>query len=79
MELVRSTRAPDPDFVIERPLIMLMEEPWRNFNKLRTQYETYRMKNQVNHPHENLCFMCPKFTLTDIGSDQNFLNLYQDI
>lgn len=77
MELVRSSRAPDLDDIIERPLIMLMEEPWRNFNKLRTQYETYRMKNRVRHPHENLCFMCPKFTLSNLENDDEFLNLYQ--
>ena len=77
MELVRSNRAPDPENIIERPLIMLMEEPWRNFNKLRTQYKTYRMNHRVRHPHENLCFMCPKFTLSNLEYDEEFLNLYQ--
>lgn len=78
MELVRSNRAPDQDHIITRPLIMLMEEPWRNFNKLRTQYETYRKKYRVRHPHENLCFVCPKFTLSNLQNDTDFLNLYQN-
>ncbi len=78
MQLRRSTRCPDKNNIVERPLIMLMEEPWRNFNKLRTQFGTFRMKRRVDHPHENLCFLCPKFTLSSIRDDNDFLNLYEN-
>ena len=76
MELHRSTRAPNPNHIIIRPLVMLLEAPWRHFNKLKTQYQTYRMNHKVKYPHENLIFLCPNFSLSNLNENSRLLELY---
>jgi len=77
-ELKRTKRCPDQHTVIRRPLAMLLEEPWRNFNKLKTQYKTHRMKERVNFPHECLFFLSPRFEFEELRNNEVLLSLYEE-
>ncbi|MBD3192838.1 MAG: hypothetical protein GF308_19520 [Candidatus Heimdallarchaeota archaeon] len=76
-KLERTDRAPETREKVKRPLVMLLEAPWRHFHKLKTQYKTYRMKVPVQYPHENLVVLAPKFSLP-LKDNRELLMLYRE-
>jgi len=78
MHLRRSSHSPYSNHIIERPLIMLLEDPWRHFNKLRYQYDSrYRKRYELQYPHENLSIITPRFQFENLINNDEFLKLYK--